>query len=163
MKKSMNVILAIVLIVVAAGGAFYGGMRYQKSKTPTRPAGLAGFNFGGAGGTNGTGGRFFRTGGGTAGGVVRGTISAVNGTSVTVQETNGSSKIVILGTNVAISKSESASTSDVATGQTVMVVGTTNSDGSITATDIQLNPTTGAGFGGGAAAPSSTSDGATTQ
>jgi hypothetical protein len=66
--------------------------------------------------------------------------------SLTVKMTDGSTKIVVLSTSTAFMQSTKAALSDIKTGDTVNVVGTANSDGSVTAQDIQINPPAQGGF-----------------
>lgn len=142
MKKSQIIIIAVVMLFVGGGGGFYGGMTYQKGKQPAFPGGTFRVgNFNGNGAARNRGGATF-----IGGGAVRGTVTSISGTTVTVKEANGSSKLVILGGSTAITKSASAAASDVTVGQTIAAFGTSNSDGSVTASTIQLNPAEG--FGG---------------
>jgi hypothetical protein len=60
---------------------------------------------------------------------------------MTVKIADGSSKIVLLGASVTVSKTSDGSKDDLKTGAKVGVFGTDNSDGSVTAQNIQLNPT----------------------
>jgi hypothetical protein len=59
---------------------------------------------------------------------------------MTVKLNDGSSKIVLLTGTTSINKAATAATSDLTVGETVSAFGTTNSDGSITATNVQINP-----------------------
>jgi hypothetical protein len=134
--------LYVVIIALAVGAAaFFGGMQYQKSKTPI----IAGFNNGSGNGRGGTGqggnGQFQRRGGNNQGiRPVLGDIIATDDKSITVKLQDGSTKIVILSESTAINKADQAQKSDLKTGEKVMVLGPTNSDGSVTAQNIQLNP-----------------------
>ena len=107
-------------------------MQYQKSQRPSF-AGAAGFAAR-AGGTGAAGIRG-RNGNGAAG-----TILSVDSNSMTVKLNDGSSKIVLLTGTTTINKAATASASDLTTGETVSAFGTTNTDGSITATNVQINP-----------------------
>lgn len=132
----------IVSIVAAAivfgGGGFYAGMQYQAGKTPSRAGGaFAGGNF--AGRIAGAGSRTAGAGG------AFGTIIAKDATSITVQLSMGTStasgsKIVLYDTSTQIGKMVTGSTNDLAIGENVTVSGTPNSDGSITAQNIQIRP-----------------------
>lgn len=124
----------IVILVIVAGGAFFAGMKYQQSKSPS-------FNFaqGGQGtmifrqrGQGGQGGQNFRP--------VRGDILSVDSNGLTVKLQDGSSKIVILSGNTTFIKEASATKDDLKAGDTVAVIGTANSDGSVTAQTVQINP-----------------------
>ena len=135
-----NVIITIILVVVVGAGAFFGGMQYQKLKTK---AGFAAF--GGQGqmmSTYGQGGMMRRFGGanGQNGSAIRGSISSVSDNSITIEERDGTSKIVVLSNGTNISKAAQGSKADLTKGTEVMAVGTTNSDGSVTAQLIQINP-----------------------
>jgi hypothetical protein len=134
MKNS--VIITIVVAVVVAGIAFFGGMQYQKSQAGTSRFG----QFAQGGSQNGQG--FQRNGGvrGGLGGATVGEIVAMDANSITVKLQDGSSKIVNLSGSTTYSKTDSGSKSDLKTGTRVAAFGTSNSDGSITAQNIQLNP-----------------------
>ena len=131
MKKS--IIITIVLALVVGAGAFYGGMRYQGSR---QPAFLRQFR-----GSQGTGmgqGQFqgnrqgFRP--------VNGEIISSDDKSITVKLQDGSSKIVLLTDKTEINKAAEATKEDLKIGEKVAAFGQENSDGSVTAQSIQLNP-----------------------
>lgn len=129
-----NIIISIVLIIVVGAGAFFAGMQYQKTKTRSGLGQFAGKMMGG----NGQG--FARRFGGQNGAAIRGEITSASDTSITVTQRDGSSKIILLAGSTNISKAASGSKADLTKGAQVMAVGTTNSDGSVTAQLIQLNP-----------------------
>lgn len=134
MKNSL--LITIILLIVVGGAAFYGGMKYQQSQTR---AGFGQFAQGNAGAgfqRNGSGTR-----GGNFGGATSGDIVSMDANSITVKLQDGSSKIVNLSDSTTYSKTDSASKADLKTGIKVAAFGTTNSDGSITAQNVQLNPT----------------------
>ncbi len=140
-SKNTLTIVAVVLIIVAAVGGFFVGMQYQKSQTGAAFRQFGGGNF--AGGANSGNGTFVRRGanGGTQTFTpVRGQILSLGSGTMTVKEQDGSTKIVVLGSNTTFVQSQTASLSDLKQGDTVMVVGNQNSDGSVTATDVQINP-----------------------
>ena len=133
-----NLVITIILVLVVGGGAFYGGMRYQESR---RPAFNRQFN--------GTGMR----NGGQAGlqnnRPVNGEIIAADDKSITVKMQDGSSKIVLITTATTINKAAEGTKDDLKTGERVAVFGSTNSDGSVTAQNVQLNPMFRGSSGGG--------------
>jgi hypothetical protein len=139
MKKQYIAALIAVLISVAA---FFGGMQYQKAKTPNQRG--QSFAQNGQGGTmrgqfdGGTG----RLGGqnGAAFRPVTGQIISQDDKSITVKLTDGSSKIILMSSSTPVSKTLAGALTDLKVGETVRVIGTANSDGSVTAQDIQLNP-----------------------
>ncbi len=121
----------IVGFVVVAALSFYGGMKYNQSKAVTNTrTGTGQF----AGGQRGT------RGGGT--GAVMGEILSKDDTSITVKMRSGGSSIVFLTANTPVMKSVAGANTDLAVGQQVMVFGTPNSDGSVTAQSIQIRPAT---------------------
>ncbi len=142
--KRNQIIGAVVGIIIIGGGAFYAGTVYGKGQTPTRGGGQ--FAAGGAGGFVARGGGRGAGGGGfTAGDIV----STSNG-SISIKMQNGSStEIVLVGQSTQILKSTSGTISDLIVGTPVVVTGTPNSDGSLSATSIQIRPAGMAGFGGG--------------
>jgi Cu/Ag efflux protein CusF len=149
--KSNHLIIVIIVVLIVAGGSFFAGMKYQQSQTASRYGGGQGQFF--QTGTNGQGGqrqgRFGGTGGRGFGGATVGEVVSVDANSITVKLQNGSSKIVDINSNTTYSKSDSASASDIKTGDRIAAFGATNSDGSITAQNVQLNPMMRAGGQGG--------------
>lgn len=110
--------------------AFYGGVKYQTRQTASpRTAG----NFQAANGQP-------RNRMGQNGGATRGEVISADTSSLTVKMRDGSSKIVLYSANTVFNKAALAAKSDISTGMQVAVFGQANSDGSITAQDIQLNP-----------------------
>lgn len=142
-NKTMG--MGVIIAIVFAAGGFYGGTTYAGSKTATRSAtgSFAGGQFAGRTGAAGVQAR-----GGTN--AVFGTVIAKDATSITVQlggpgatSTNGTntgSKIVLLDSNTQIDKTVPGAATDLTVGTAVTANGTANSDGSITATNVQIRP-----------------------
>lgn len=128
--------MTTALIVIGVGAmAFFGGMKYQESISPG--ARLAGFA---NGGTRAVG---MRTNGQQSRMGIRpvsGEILSSDEDSLTVKIQDGGSKIVLYTEKTTINKASVAEKSDVKTGEKVMIIGTENTDGSMTAQNIQLNP-----------------------
>ncbi len=124
--KNKNLIITILLLVIVAGGAFFAGMKYQQSKSP-RPGNFQGNRSG-----------QFQQRTGQNGRAVNGEILNADDKSITVKLQDGSSKIVLLTETTTINKSAEGSKSDLKEGEKVAVFGTENSDGSVTAQNIQL-------------------------
>ena len=135
-NKNTMMMVAIVLIIVAAVGGFLGGTMYQKNQAPF---GLMGAN-GGAGRSGNFAGRFAQGGANANFRPVRGQILNMDTNSLTVKMTDGSTKLVVLSSKTVYSKSATAALSDLKSGDTVNVVGTQNPDGSVTASDVSINP-----------------------
>jgi hypothetical protein len=117
----------IIVAVIVAAIAFFGGMKYQQSKVRLFAAGFAG-------------GQFGRRGGAGANGVrpVGGSIVSSDDKSVTVKLMDGSTKIILLSDKTVINKATTGSKDDLKTGQQIVVFGTTNSDGSVTAQTVAI-------------------------
>jgi len=134
----MNKIIPIVIAAVVFGAAgFFGGMQYQKSQITNGLRNFANGNFS-ANAQTGTGARQFNQNRGVQGGFINGDIIAKDSQSVTVKMRDGSSKIIFYSESTQIAKQASGIADDLAVGSNVMVTGTTNSDGSITAQSISL-------------------------
>ncbi len=125
--KNNTIILTIIVALVVGAAAFFAGMKYQQSKQPQRQ-----FGQGTQRSTSGANRGSFRP--------INGEIITADDKTITVKLQDGSSKIVLLGNNTTINKSDAATKSDLKTGEKVAVFGTDNSDGSVTAQNIQLNP-----------------------
>jgi hypothetical protein len=73
----------------------------------------------------------------------------MDSSSITLQLANGNSQVVFYSSSTPVSEPTTVSVSTLKTGTNIMVGGTTNSDGSLTAQTIQVR--TGAAAGGRAA------------
>jgi hypothetical protein len=128
--------IAIVLVIVS----FYGGVAYQKSKKTTvsdmgnTQLGMNGQGFGNGGGQFGSGGgRQMMT---------LSEVTAVSGTSISVKLGDGTAKTYTINDSTSIVKDgASATTSDIATGDTVSV-SVSSTDASV-ARRIIVNPQMG--------------------
>jgi hypothetical protein len=138
MKEStkINTPTLIVIALVIATASFFGGMKYQQSR-PRIAAGNfqqgqrnGGVNF--PGGTTGTRNMNNRP--------VSGEILSSDDKSITVKQSDGSSKIVLITSTTTFNKAAEATKTDLKTGEKVSIFGVTNADGSVTAQNIQLNP-----------------------
>jgi len=142
------------LAVVALAGAAAGATLKKPSSTSTVQAGAIGRNrangaagTNGATGANGAAGRF-----GAGGGGVFGTITKVEGNTITVTQRDGTTATVVVPTGTTITKTVSGALSDLKAGTSIAVRGTT-ADGKTTAESVTVNPANGAfgpggGFGG---------------
>ncbi len=133
-----NLLVIIIVAIVALAIGIFGGMQYQKMQTPSF-AGLNGAGANGPGGMMRFGGRGFG-GANTTNRPVIGQIVSLDNNSLTVKMTDGSTKIVVLSSSTMINKTATASKSDLTTGTNVAVFGTSNSDGSVTAQNVSINP-----------------------
>jgi hypothetical protein len=137
--------ITIIIALVVGVGGFYGGTIYEKGSLSKQ--GLLRSSASGQGGNEGQrgpggqgGGRFGQGPGGANGNFVAGQITAKSDNSITVQGRDGSSKIVFFSGSTSIGKAVQGATSDLASGQQVVVSGTNNSDGTVTAQNIQIRP-----------------------
>jgi len=136
-SNGMNKLLLVVVVVAVfvGGGAFYGGMKYAQGKSASDRQ----QRFGQATGANiGTQGGF--RGGQIGGGLISGDIIFKDNQSITIKMRDGSSKIIFFSDATEVSKFVAGTSADLIVGKTVSVTGKTNSDGSVTATSVQLRP-----------------------
>lgn len=129
-----NTLIAVIAtLLVAAGAGFFAGMKYQESKIPqfarNLPENIQELR-----------GQFSQRVGGVTGGLrpVSGEILSVDEESITVKLPDDSSKIILLTENSVINKTEEGSKDDLSEGTEIVVFGQENSDGSITAQNIQI-------------------------
>lgn len=138
-----KIISLVVIAVILIAGAFYGGMKYGqmsggpsaqnfKNMTPDQRQAA----FAGARGTAGQGNRAGAIGGGN----ISGEILNQTEKNITIKMRDGSSKIVMLADSTKINKSVEGLKTDLAVGKQVMINGTANSDGTITAESVTLTP-----------------------
>lgn len=134
-KKEHFLVIVIIAFIIGGGVGFFVG---NSSSTSTMKGGMdSGFSAKGGSMNRGQGGMSMR-----GGGFVSGEVLSVDTNSMVVKMRDGSSKIVLYSPSTEISKFASGLISDVSTGKQVMINGTTNSDGSVTATSVQIRPTT---------------------
>lgn len=137
MKRWLIPVVAVVVIAVGVG-CFFAGKAVGGGGTPTLAEAMKVIQSqAGNGATSGTRPSFGQRGA-NGGGLVSGSIIAADSTSITVKESTGSTKIVLFGKSTTISKSETGSSSDLVVGKDVTVNGTSNSDGSVTASRISI-------------------------
>lgn len=138
-----NTLIIIVLVILVGAGGFFGGIQYQKSKRSTFASQYGGF---GSRGASGVSGAYAGRGGSRP---VSGSILSSDNNSITLKMNDGSTTIVLVTGSTSINKATAGTKSDLATGTRVAAFGTQNSDGTFTATNIQVNPMMGAGMRGG--------------
>jgi len=152
MKSWMIAVVAAVVLVVG-GGAFYGGMKFGENRLMQDPSKLFQQMVGqrGMAGATGQQGAFQVPNGMTLGGRADGTtagqtalrangtlgtIEAVEGNMLTLRTNDGSIQVQTSDTTL-IEKYSSVNVSDLEMGESILVSGSTNDDGSITARSIQ--------------------------
>ena len=131
-----NYLITIILVLIFSGAAFYSGMKYQESKLRN----FAG-QFGASRGVmrNGqTGITDINNRGGFR--PVTGEIISADDKSITVKLQDDSSKIVLIIDKTVINKAQTVNKSELKVGEKVSVFGSENTDGSVTAQNVQLNP-----------------------
>ncbi len=129
MNRKTKIISFIIIVIVA----LYGGYKYGQSHPPvsTNQNQLSFANGSSTGQFAGRAGR-------GVGGGVRGDIVKKDAQSLTISLPAGGSQIIWYSTSTDVQKTVTASADDLTVGQTVMVNGSANSDGSLTANSIQL-------------------------
>ncbi len=127
-KKNIYMIVGgiIIAVVFFYGGMQYGGNNVKNAQLASRAQG------GGNGGMRGNRGG--------VGGFVSGNVISSDGKSLTIGLRAGGSQIVFLSDSTTVLKSVSGAPTDLASGQQVVITGTPNSDGSLTATSVQIRP-----------------------
>ena len=138
-------IAGAVVLVVVAGGAFYGGMQYEKSviaQTGTTNRGAFGGNRQAGIGTDQSGQRGTGQNGGVrrGGGLVVGEILSKDDQSLTIKTPDGGSTIVYFTDALNVRKTETGSMEDLMIGAQVMVSGKANSDESVAADTVSITP-----------------------
>ncbi len=124
-------IFAIIGAIILAGGAFYGGVQYNKNQTKNGfGQRMQGFQQGDV--------KNLRAGGG----MTTGEILSKDDKSITIKLSTGGSKIIFFSDATTIGKFTNGNYGDLAIGESVTVNGATNTDGSITAQTIQIRPIT---------------------
>jgi hypothetical protein len=163
MKRSLIIVGLILAAFALAGGAFWGGMSVGQAQANSAAQNTRNFfanrgvdpnAAGGAGGTGvqggGGGGGFFGAGGGagTGGGQAgaagagarrgaTGTVTKVDGNTITMTDQQGKTVTVNLANDTPIVKTTLGTTGDIKTGTRILVTGTRSGD-NVSATQITI-------------------------
>ena len=139
MKKIVIIIGVLLVIVAVGGGSFWAGMTVGENRVIQDPARFFQQMRGEAGqfremvGTPQPGAEVQRFGGG-----ITGTIEAVEGDTLVVSTEEGEIRVQTTDTTL-IEKSMAVDVGDLAVGEQVVVSGSQNDDGSITARSIRVS------------------------
>jgi hypothetical protein len=138
--KNARMLVPIICVLIGLGVGFLGGYEYRNYRLKKTITNI---------GTNGNFQRFTGSGinrigqngnGMMRGGIIEGTILFMDDKSVTVKLNDGSTKIILFSNSTSYSNTVASVKTDLKIGSTVAVFGVTNSDGSVTATSVQINP-----------------------
>ncbi|MDE2188543.1 MAG: hypothetical protein KGJ35_02325 [Patescibacteria group bacterium] len=144
-KKSTQITIAVIIAIVAFGGGWAYGKNSVGTSSTASNTNAQFRNFSGA---NSAGTRTFGSRSGA--GAVIGTVVSMDASSISIalpvststSATTGS-QVVLYSPSTSITKTVVGSASDLSVGESVVVQGTPNSDGSLTANSIQVRPTAG--------------------
>jgi len=127
----MHIALMVLVLLVVAGASFFGGTKYQQKKVISQFSQRTDMPRG----TNTTG---QKNGNGN---MTIGEITKIDDKSITLKTADGGSKIVLLSDSTVINQSTTAAKTDLKVGSKISIIGSQNTDGSITSKTINLNPT----------------------
>lgn len=134
--RNIKTIVPIILVLIGLGVGFFGGYEYRNYRLTKQTGGA----FTGANGAVRFMGRNGVSGGMMGRNANFGSILSVDASGITIKLQNGSSKIILFDSNTTFANTVSAVKSDLKTGDNVAVFGNANSDGSVTAASVQINP-----------------------
>lgn len=149
MNRSVAIILGVLLVVVIAGGSFYGGMVYGKNQAQQDLPVMGEFEgMPGAAGRRGQFGGQFGTEPGanagqmdrTQGGSLFGEIQSIGDGEMTIVDQSGDQVTIYVTDTTLIQKQAEVTLSDLEEGETVVISGSRGDDGSITARMLQVSP-----------------------
>jgi len=126
-------VISLILMICSASAGFFGGMKYSDYQR-MQGRGAANRQFPNGANNQMTGRNW------SAGRPIIGDVLNKDETSITVKNQDGGSTLIMLTNATTYSKTIEVTVEDVSVGSKVGIFGTTNSDKSITAQNIQLNP-----------------------
>lgn len=129
----------IVAALLIGGGAFYGGMQYAKASVP-KDAQARTFGQGAMRGGEMPSGAGQRVRMANGAGMPAGEVLAKDDTTLTLKLADGGSKIVFLSASTTVSRMADGSMDEVTVGSNVLIMGTSDTTGNVTAKTIQLRP-----------------------
>lgn len=127
MNKKIVIGIAIIIFGLLS---FFAGTKVNNKPTVQDFPQMNGQMRGGAGGSMPRNSSF--------GGMNSGEIISKDETGVTIKLQDGGSKIILISQSTSINKSTAGSKEDLTIGEKVMVMGQSNSDGSINAQSVQI-------------------------
>lgn len=122
--KSSKILISVAILLIG-GGSFFAGVQYQKSKKPS----IRDFQ---------STREQFRERFQNQGRPISGEVIDSDEKSITIKLPDESSRIIFVGDSVQINKSAPGTRDDLTKGIQVLVIGSENPDGSITADSIQI-------------------------
>jgi hypothetical protein len=155
-RLRLRVPTAILVGLLIAAGAFWGGAAAQRSHGTTSSGSGAAAAFralAGARGASGASG-FASLFGGASSAAAVGTLTEVKGTTLYLTNSAGNIVTVVLGPSAKITRTASTSAADLGLGDTVVVQGVTAKNGTVTATSVTATAAGTSTTGGFGAAPS---------
>lgn len=147
----MNVRFSMLFVAVVAGGLFVGAFAASRTAFPQPTVQSGSFVLSGAGSAQGGAGQSGGQGAATTGqgqgaAPVFGPVASVDGDTLTVTTRQGDTRVKVAGAR--IQKTVDATADDLKAGEQVVVVGQQGSDGSFTASTIQIRPADAGGQAG---------------
>lgn len=133
--------MTAVVVMGVGAVAFFAGVKYQESQRFSGMMGQFGQLRDRAEGSRATGSRImFGTNGNSGMRQTVGEIVNIDSESITVKMSDGSTRIVLLTKATTITEAAEVSQDQLVKGAKIAVFGSENSDGSVTAQTVQLNP-----------------------
>jgi len=133
--KRGTMIVVLVIAAVVFFGAGFGVSHYYFGAKTSGAGYQPGMGQGGFGGRMRGG-----PGGASASGFVSGQVIKKDTGTLSVQSRDNSMKLILVSSSTVVTKMAQGSLNDVAQGTEVMVSGTANADGSVTAQTVQIRP-----------------------
>jgi hypothetical protein len=153
----VNWLSAFLLVVLIAGGGIWGGAELQKhdgssSSTSALASALASrFGASGRGSTTGRSGAASRFGGagGGSGAAATGTVTEIKGSTLYITNASGNLVQVTLSPSTSVTRYAKTTAAALVPGDTVIVEGTTQKNGTVTASSVAATAQgVSSGFGG---------------
>lgn len=138
MTRTATIALIIVVLAVACVGSFLGGMMYGKNQPDAASVTVAATTEGFGQGAMPRGGQATGQVAPARGGMLGGQIESIADGAMTITDSKGKQTQVKVTDTTLIQKQASVPLSNLQTGESVLVSGSQNSDGSITARSVQV-------------------------
>jgi hypothetical protein len=144
MKQILMVVIALIIVVIVGAGGFFAGTAYGQTQAQNTRNEFIRNRQGNGGGQGGAPGQFGQSGQGGQGGqfgrpAAFGTVKSVNGDTIVLTQTDGSTVNVTVNAQTAIQKTVSGTASDIQPGERITVL-SDQTGSNIVARDIQLRP-----------------------